>query len=232
MVTAVSESLKKETHELFDIKKEIKVIPNFICLNEYKLDNNEFYKRRFAPNNEKIICHVSNFRKVKRIEDVLTTFEEISKKIDVKLILVGDGPERPRLEKISRKSYFKENIFFLGSLKSTKEVLNISDLFILPSSKESFGLSALEAMACSVPVIASNSGGIPEVVIHEESGLLNDVGDTNQMTINALKILSNNDTLEKFKSNALIQAKSFDIEIILPRYENLYRECVSYYLSN
>jgi N-acetyl-alpha-D-glucosaminyl L-malate synthase BshA len=232
MVTAVSESLKKETHELFDIKKEIKVIPNFICLNEYKLDNNEFYKRRFAPNNEKIICHVSNFRKVKRIEDVLTTFEEISKKTEVKLILVGDGPERPRLEKISRKSDFKENIFFLGSLKSTKEVLNISDLFILPSSKESFGLSALEAMACSVPVIASNSGGIPEVVIHEESGLLNDVGDTNQMTINALKILSNNDTLEKFKSNALNQAKKFDIKIILPRYENLYRECVDYFLNN
>lgn len=232
MVTAVSESLKKETHELFDIKKEIKVIPNFICLDEYKLDNNEFYKKRFAPNNEKIICHVSNFRKVKRIEDVLTTFEEISKKTEVKLILVGDGPERPRLEKISRKSTFKENIFFLGSLKSTKEVLNISDLFILPSSKESFGLSALEAMACSVPVIASNSGGIPEVVIHEESGLLNEVGDTNQMTINALKILSNHDTLEKFKSNALNQAKKFDIKIILPRYENLYRECVDYFLNN
>ena len=162
----------------------------------------------------------------------MKTFEELSKKTEVKLILVGDGPERPSLEKISRKSDFKENIFFLGSLKSTKEVLNISDLFILPSSKESFGLSALEAMACSVPVIASNSGGIPEVVINEESGLLNEVGDTNQMTINALKILSNNDRLEKFKSNALNQAKKFDIKIILPKYENLYRDCIDYFLNN
>jgi N-acetyl-alpha-D-glucosaminyl L-malate synthase BshA len=230
-VTAVSENLKNETFKLFDIKNKIEVIPNFICLKEYKLDNNEYYKKRFAPNNEKIICHVSNFRKVKRIEDVLTMFEGISKEIDVKLILVGDGPERGRLEQIARNSNHMKNIFFLGSLKSTKEVLNISDLFILPSSKESFGLSALEAMACEVPVIASDTGGIPEVIIHGESGMLNSVGDTYQMTKNALKLLSNDSLLEKFKANAYKQAMKFDIEVILPKYEKLYEKCVEDYLS-
>ena len=230
-VTAVSENLKKETFELFDIKNNIEVIPNFICLKEYKLDNNDYYKKRFAPKNEKVICHVSNFRKVKRIEDVIIAFEGISKEMDVKLLLVGDGPERARLEQISRNSKFSKNIFFLGSLKSTKEVLNISDLFILPSSKESFGLSALEAMACGVPVIASDSGGIPEVISHGESGLLNSVGDTYQMTKNALKLLSNDSLLDRFKTNAYQQAMKFDIEVILPKYEKLYEQCVDDYLT-
>ena len=230
-VTAVSENLKKETFELFDIKNNIEVIPNFICHKDYKLDNNDYYKKRYAPNNEKIICHVSNFRKVKRIEDVIIAFEGISKEIDAKLLLVGDGPERARLEQLSRNSKFNKNIFFLGSLKSTKEVLNISDLFMLPSSKESFGLSALEAMACGVPVIASESGGIPEVVLHGESGLLNSVRDTYQMTKNALKLLSNEPLLKSFKSNAYRQAMKFDIELILPKYEKLYEECIKDYLS-
>ena len=230
-VTAVSENLKKETFELFDIKNNIEVIPNFICLKEYKMDNNDFYKKRFAPNNEKVICHVSNFRKVKRIEDVIIAFEGISKEMDVKLLLVGDGPERARLEQISRNSKFSKNIFFLGSLKSTKEVLNISDLFILPSSKESFGLSALEAMACGVPVIASDSGGIPEVISHGKSGLLNSVVDTCQMTKNALKLLSNDSLLESFKTNAYQQAMKFDIEVILPKYESLYEKCIKDYLT-
>lgn len=230
-VTAVSENLKKETFELFDIKNNIDVIPNFICLKEYKLDNNDYYKKRYAPNNEKIICHVSNFRKVKRIEDVIIAFEGITKEIDAKLLLVGDGPERARLEQISRNSKSSKNIFFLGSLKSTKEVLNISDLFMLPSSKESFGLSALEAMACGVPVIASESGGIPEVVLHGKSGLLNSVRDTYQMTKNALKLLSNESLLKSFKSNAYNQAMKFDIELILPKYEKLYEQCIKDYLS-
>ena len=230
-VTAVSENLKKETFELFDIKNNIEVIPNFICLKEYKMDNNDYYKKRFAPNNEKVICHVSNFRKVKRIEDVIIAFEGISKEMDVKLLLVGDGPERARLEQISRNSKFSKNIFLLGSLKSTKEVLNISDLFILPSSKESFGLSALEAMACGVPVIASDSGGIPEVISHGKSGLLNSVGDTYQMTKNALKLLSNDSLLESFKTNAYQQAMKFDIEVILPKYESLYEKCIKDYLT-
>ena len=231
MVTAVSESLKKDTNELFEVKNNIKVIPNFICIDDYKLENNDFYKKRFAPNNEKIICHISNFRKVKRIKDVLLSFEIISKEIDVKLILVGDGPERSALEKISRESQYRNNIYFLGSLKSTKEVLNISDLFFLPSSTESFGLSALEAMACSVPVISTKTGGIPEVVIDGESGYLSEVGDIKEMSSNAVEILSNENKLLLFKENALKQAMKFDVKQILPRYEKIYEKCIDDYLS-
>ena len=231
MVTAVSESLKKDTNELFEVKNNIKVIPNFICIDDYKLENNDFYKKRFAPNNEKIICHISNFRKVKRIEDVLLSFEIISKEIDVKLILVGDGPERSALEKISRQSKYRNNIYFLGSLKSTKEVLNISDLFFLPSSTESFGLSALEAMACSVPVISTKTGGIPEVVINGESGFLSKVGDVKEMSNNAIDLLSNENKLSLFKENALKQAMNFDVKQILPRYEKIYEKCIDDYLS-
>lgn len=231
MVTAVSESLKKDTNALFKIKNKIEVVPNFICINEYKLENNDFYKKRFAPNNEKIICHISNFRKVKRIEDVLLSFEIISREVDVKLILVGDGPERSVLEKISRESKFKNNIFFLGSLKSTKEVLNISDLFFLPSSTESFGLSALEAMACSVPVISTQTGGIPEVVIDGESGFLSKVGDVEEMSRNAIDILSTENKLSLFKENALKQAMKYDVKQILPKYEKIYEKCVNDYLS-
>lgn len=231
MVTAVSESLKKDTNELFEVKNNIKVIPNFICIDDYKLENNDFYKKRFAPNNEKIICHISNFRKVKRIKDVLLSFEIISKEIDVKLILVGDGPERSALEKISRESNYRNNIYFLGSLKSTKEVLNISDLFFLPSSTESFGLSALEAMACSVPVISTKTGGIPEVVIDGESGYLSEVGDVKEMSSNAVEILSNENKLLLFKENALKQAMKFDVKQILPRYEKIYEKCIDDYLS-
>ena len=231
MVTAVSESLKKDTNELFEVKNNIKVIPNFICIDDYKLENNDFYKKRFAPNNEKIICHISNFRKVKRIKDVLLSFEIISKEIDVKLILVGDGPERSALEKISRESKYRNNIYFLGSLKSTKEVLNISDLFFLPSSTESFGLSALEAMACSVPVISTKTGGIPEVVIDGESGYLSKVGDVREMSNNAVEILSNENKLSLFKENALKQAMKFDVKQILPRYEKIYEKCIDDYLS-
>ena len=231
MVTAVSESLKKDTNELFEVKNNIKVIPNFICIDDYKLENNDFYKKRFAPNNEKIICHISNFRKVKRIKDVLLSFEKISKEIDVKLILVGDGPERSALEKISRESKYRNNIYFLGSLKSTKEVLNISDLFFLPSSTESFGLSALEAMACSVPVISTKTGGIPEVVIDGESGYLSKVGDVREMSNNAIEILSNENKLSLFKENALKQDMKFDVKQILPRYEKIYEKCIDDYLS-
>ena len=225
-VTAVSKNLKFETERLFNIQKKINVIPNFICVQDYQLINNEFYKKRFAPNKEKIICHISNFRKVKRIKDILAAFDLISKKINVKLILVGDGPERSSLERLSRKSDYNENIYFLGSLKSTKEVLNISYIFFLPSSTESFGLSALEAMACSVPVISTNTGGIPEVVVHGESGMLSNVGDYKNMANNAIKILSNEKKLKEFKSKALKQAKKFDVKRVLPIYEKLYKDCI------
>ena len=231
-VTAVSENLKQETLELFSIRREIDVIPNFINVEDYKMANNDFYKKRYAPKNEKILCHISNFRKVKRIEDVLKVFNNISPKINSKLILVGDGPERPKIERIARKSSFFKNIFFLGNLKSTKEILNISDLFLLPSSTESFGLAALEAMASGVPVVASNSGGIPEVVTHQRSGLLNDVGDIDQMTQNTFEIISNESSLNKYKLGALENANEFDIKIVLPKYEKLYKDCIENYLIN
>ena len=222
MVTAVSESLKEETLDLFNINKEIHVIPNFISIDEYQMSKNQYYKKRYAPNNEKILCHVSNFRKVKRIEDVIKTYNKVAKKMAVKLLLVGDGPERNHLERKARQSEFKDHIHFLGNLKSTKEVLNIADIFLLPSSKESFGLAALEAMACRVPVISTTSGGIPEVVKHGFSGFLSEVGDVKEMANNTLKIISDDKVLEKFKSNALLTAKNYDLSQILPKYEALY----------
>jgi len=224
IVTAVSESLKKDTLEHFKIKKTIKVIPNFICFEDYKLLNNEKYKNRIASNNEKIITHVSNFRKVKRIQDVLKIFRIINDSNPSKLVLVGDGPERPKMERLARDLEISDHVNFLGNLKSTKEVLNISDLFILPSSSESFGLAALEALACGVPVISTNSGGIPEVVEHGKSGFLSKAGNFEEMGQNALNIISDNQTHNKFKSNAIKSAKKFDIQHILPMYEEVYKE--------
>jgi len=227
IVTAVSESLKKDTLEHFKIKKNIKVIPNFICFEDYKLLNNEKYKRRIASNNEKIVTHVSNFRKVKRIQDVLKIFKIINNSNPSKLVLVGDGPERPKMERLARELEISDHVNFLGNLKSTKEVLNISDLFILPSSSESFGLAALEALACGVPVISTNSGGIPEVVEHGKSGFLSEAGNFEEMGQNALNIISDNQTHNKFKSNAIKSAKKFDIQHILPKYEEVYKESLN-----
>jgi len=226
-ITAVSESLKQDTLDLFDIKKEIDVIPNFICFNEYQLPNNDKYKKRFAPNNELIITHVSNFRKVKRIEDVVKTFELISNQLSCKLILAGDGPERYKIEHLCRTKFNSDQVVFLGNLKSTIEVLNISDLFLLPSEKESFGLAALEAMAAGVPVISTNSGGLPEVIEHGKSGYLSKIGDTDDMAKNAIKILSSKETHQQFKNQAQKRAKTFDIEVILPKYEDLYKKAIA-----
>lgn len=224
IVTAVSENLKKDTLELFNIKKEIEVIPNFICLEDYKQKNNQKYKDRIAKNNEKVITHISNFRKVKRIQDVLKAFKIINESIPSKLVLVGDGPERAKMERLARQLDISEHVNFLGNLKSTKEVLNISDLFMLPSSSESFGLAALEALACGVPVIATNKGGIPEVVEHGKCGFLSNVGDYSEMSKNALSILSNEKTFADFKLNARQTAKKFDIQEILPIYEKIYKK--------
>tara|TARA_B100001758_G_C18376196_1_gene594440 strand:+ start:132 stop:1256 length:1125 start_codon:yes stop_codon:yes gene_type:complete len=227
IVTAVSENLKNDTLELFNIKKEIEVIPNFICLEDYKQKNNQKYKDRIAKNNEKVITHISNFRKVKRIQDVVKSFKIIHESIPSKLVLVGDGPERTKMERLVRKLDISEHVNFLGNLKSTKEVLNISDLFMLPSSSESFGLAALEALACGVPVIATNKGGIPEVVEHGKCGFLSNVGDYSEMSKNALSILSDEKKYAKFRQNAIQTAKRFDIQEILPIYENVYRKSLS-----
>jgi len=224
IVTAVSENLKKDTLELFNIDKEIEVIPNFICLDDYKQTNNKKYKNRIAKKNEKVITHISNFRKVKRIQDVLKAFKIISDSIPSKLVLVGDGPERAKMERLSRELNISNDVNFLGNLKSTKEVLNISDLFMLPSSSESFGLAALEALACGVPVIATNKGGIPEVVEHGKSGYLSKVGDFNEMSKNAISILNDENNHHEFKNSAIDSAKKFDIHKILPLYEGIYKK--------
>lgn len=221
-VTTVSESLKQDTFEHFDITNEIQVIPNFICSKHYQLPNNDFYKKRYAPNGEFIITHISNFRKVKRIEDVVKVFRKIRQQMPCRLLFVGDGPDRINIERACRTSCEREDVLFLGHLESTREVLNISDLFILPSETESFGLAALEALASSVPVITTNAGGLPEVVDHDVNGFLSEVGDTDDMAKNAINLLSDIEKLNKFKANAREKALKFDIQNILPIYEKLY----------
>jgi len=226
-VTAVSNSLKEDTLKLFKIKTDIQVIPNFIIHEEYVSQENEALRKRYAPNGEKIISHTSNFRKVKRIPDLINTFALILKKVPSKLLLVGDGPLRHDAEELCKKLGICEHVFFLGKLKSAKEILTISDLFILPSEKESFGLAALEAMASAVPVISTNVGGVPEVVEHGVSGLLFDVGDVQAMAKGSLEILQDENKLKAFKSKALEKSKEFNIQNILPMYETLYKKVLS-----
>ncbi len=224
-VTAVSESLKTDTYKNFpNVQKEIKVIPNFICLDDYHFETSKCQKKMYAPNGERLLIHVSNFRKVKRVEDVLRVFDKVKKVIPSKLILVGDGPERPAIEKLCRELDTCSDIKSLGKIVNPEQVLAIADLFLLPSETESFGLAALEAMAARVPVISTNSGGIPEVNINGFSGYLSNVGDVDDMAKNAIAILKEDATLNKFKTNAYEQANKFDISKILPMYENLYKE--------
>ncbi|MBK7872438.1 MAG: N-acetyl-alpha-D-glucosaminyl L-malate synthase BshA [Saprospiraceae bacterium] len=225
-VTAVSESLRQQTYDYFDIKKEIKVIYNFIDFERFAKSNKDHFKKAIAPNGERILLHVSNFRKLKRVEDVIQVFKRVHETIPSKLILIGDGPERHNMEELSRKLGLHHEVRFLGKQDAIEELLAIADLFVMPSESESFGLAALEAMACEVPVISSNAGGLPEVNIHGETGLMSDVGDVEQMAKNAITILGNEDTLQKFRANALAQAKRFDIKNILPQYEAYYEEVV------
>lgn len=225
-LTAVSESLKQDTLNFFDVTKDIKVIPNFIDFNRFKKIDKDHFKKAIAPNNEKIITHISNFRKVKRVDDAIRIFNIVSKKIDSKLLLIGDGPERQNLEQLCRELNLCDDIRFLGKQDAIEELLAISDLFLMPSSSESFGLSALEAMACEVPVISSNAGGLAEVNIHGETGYLSNIGDVEDMATNALKILSSDEIHQTFRKNALAQAKTFDIHNILPIYEEYYQEVI------
>ena len=221
-VTAVSESLKQDTLRNFHISKEIHVIPNFIDFKRFSKQKKEHFKQAIAPNGEKIIVHTSNFRKVKRVEDVVKVFALISKQISAKLLLIGDGPERTNIELLCRELEACDKITFLGKQEQIEEILSVCDLFLLTSETESFGLAALEAMACEVPVISTNAGGIPEVNIDGVTGYMSAVGDIDDMSKNALKILSDDKTLNQFKSNALKQAHEFHIDKILPQYENLY----------
>lgn len=213
--------MKKETYEYFDIQQEIEVIPNFIDLERFKKHRKDHFKFAICPNGEKLLVHTSNFRKVKRVEDVIQVFYNIRKQIPAKLLLVGDGPERDRMERLCRTLGTCEDIRFLGKLEAVEEVLSVADLFVMPSEKESFGLAALEAMACEVPVLSSNAGGIPELNLHGVTGFVCEVGDVEDMTEKALTILDES-RLPGFKERALERAKEFDIDQVLPKYVSYY----------
>lgn len=222
-VTTVSESLKKDTCDLFPITQEIEVIPNFVDLERFKKLEKNHFKTAICPNNEKLLIHTSNFRKVKRIQDVVEIFNEVRKSVKSKLLLVGDGPEQVHIEKLCKDYGLQDDVRFLGKLDAVEEVLSIADVFLMPSETESFGLAALEAMACEVPVISSNAGGIPELNINGETGFTSPVGDVADMVKNTLFVLKD-ENLPKFRQNALLQAKKFEISNILPLYENHYEK--------
>jgi len=226
-VTAVSQYLSKQTKEHFNITTDIEVIYNFIDFDRFKRVDKDHFKKLIAPNGERILTHVSNFRKVKRVEDVIEVFKRVYQEVPSKLLLIGDGPERQNLEELCRKIGLCHEIRFLGKQDAVEELLAISDLFIIPSANESFGLAALEAMACEVPVISSNIGGLPEVNIHGETGFLSDVGNVDEMAENAIRILKDDKVLQKFRRNALAQAKRFDIKEILPKYEAYYKHILN-----
>jgi N-acetyl-alpha-D-glucosaminyl L-malate synthase BshA len=232
VVTSVSEALKKSTLEIFDIEKEIEVIPNFVEKSKYSTEYTDCQRSLMAKDDERIITHISNFRKVKRIPDVIRVFDRIQKKLPAKLIMVGEGPEKERAEQMCDDLGLKEKVLFLGNSTEIDRILCFSDLFLLPSETESFGLAALEAMINKVAVVSSNTGGIPEVNIDGVSGFLSDVGDVNDMANKALQILGDNKTLEKFKQNAYNVASKFDIVNILPLYEEIYEKAYNSRFKN
>lgn len=223
-VTSVSQSLKEDTIRLFDIKNDINVIPNFIDLSKYDHGFTDCQRGMMAKDNEKIITHISNFREVKQIPDVIKVFYNIQKEIPAKLMMVGEGPEKEPAEKLCEKLGISDKVVFFGNSNEIDKILCFSDLFLLPSVTESFGLAALEAMASGVPVISSNTGGIPEVNIQGKTGFLSDVNDVEDMSKNALYILKDDELLKQFKHNAKVQSERFDIHKIVPLYEELYQE--------
>lgn len=220
-VTAVSKDLRRETFNSFKITNEIEVIPNFIDLEKFKKQKKDHFKKAICPNGESLIVHTSNFREVKRVLDVVKIFNNIVKEIPAKLLMIGDGPERDNAETLCRELQIQDDVRFLGKLEAVEEVLSVADLFLMPSEKESFGLAALEAMACEVPVISTNTGGLPELNIQGGTGFLSPVGDVEDMTRKSLLVLDPSN-LPRFKENALQRAKEFDISRILPRYESYY----------
>lgn len=228
VVTSVSQNLKEDTLKHFDIKNDIHVIPNFIELDKIRNEKHISCQRSvMAEKHERIITHISNFRKVKRIPDVINVFFKIQNQMPAKLMLVGDGPERENAERLVAGLGIEDRVIFFGNSNEIDQILSYSDLFLLPSETESFGLAALEAMAWSVPVISTNNGGLPEVNLDGFSGYLSDVGNIDEMANRAISILKNNDTLEKFRKQALSQAEKFDIKNILPLYEDLYKRALA-----
>ncbi|WP_179344862.1 N-acetyl-alpha-D-glucosaminyl L-malate synthase BshA [Winogradskyella ursingii] len=229
-VTSVSESLKKDTLKLFNIKRDIHVVPNFIDLEKSNHAFTDCQREVMADDDERIITHISNFREVKRIPDVIKIFNMIQKELPAKLMLVGEGPEREAAERLVSKFGLKDRVVFLGNSNEVDKILCFSDLFLLPSQTESFGLAALEAMASSAPVISTNAGGLSEVNEHGYSGFLSDVGDVEDMSANAIKILKDTKVLNQFKANAKAQSKKFDLRNIVPQYEAIYKKTLETYL--
>jgi len=225
-VTSVSQSLKEDTQRLFNTQKDIKVIPNFIDIDKYKTDFKECDRDLLALPFERVITHVSNFRPVKRIADVIEVFYKVQKEVPSKLMMVGEGPERKQAEQLCKTYGIEDKVVFLGNSNEVDKILCYSDLFLLPSETESFGLAALEAMASGVPVISSNSGGIPEVNIEGVSGYLSPVGAVDEMAQNAIKIIKKDAVLAKFKKAAQEAATKFDIHKIVPYYETIYEEAL------
>ena len=226
-VTAVSEYLREDTYKHFEISKDIRVIPNFVDLERFQKHNKDHFKKAIAGEDERILVHVSNFRKLKRVEDVLAVFARVLKEVDAKLLLVGDGPTRQEMEQQCRVLGICDKVVFLGKQEAVEEILAVSDLMMLPSENESFGLAALEAMACHVPVISSDAGGIPEVNIDGVTGFISPVGDVEDMAANALKLLKDDELLRQFRKNAYEQAKRFDVDKIMPLYEAYYKEIMA-----
>ena len=226
IVTCVSKSLMEDTREFFGIKREIKVIPNFIDIDKYARKHNLCQGNMLAQDDEKIIVHVSNFRPLKRIIDVLKIFEKINQKINSKLIMVGDGPDKKKAKEFLRKNNLKNKVIFLGKTSEVDEILCSSDLFLLPSEKESFGLAALEAMALKVPVISTNTGGLKDLNINGNSGYTSDIGDIDSMAKNAIKILSDDSLNKKYRIQAFENAKKYDIKTVIPLYEKIYDQAL------
>lgn len=227
VVTAVSEHLKKETLQHFKVDKDIKVIHNFIDTNRFAHQNKQHFKKAIAPNGEKIMLHVSNFRKVKRIQDIIEAHEIICKKVSTKLILVGDGPERKEMEELARKLQVCSDIRFLGKQDAIDEILSIADVFVMPSERESFGLSALEAMSAGVPVISSDAGGLPELNIHNKTGFIFPVKDVKALADRLVELLTDETLLEEMGKNAAEHAKQFETTKIVNKYLKTYQSLVS-----
>ncbi len=228
-ITAVSQNLKEETYRSFKIEKDIHVIHNFVDIKRFHQTDKDHFKQMLAPGGERILVHVSNFRKVKRVNDVIHIFDKVSKEIPSKLLMIGDGPDRQQAEELARTLGIYNDVRFLGKQEQISEILSIADLFLLPSETESFGLSALEAMACSVPLVATNAGGLPEINIEGKTGFLSNVGDIESMAAHAIYILSDDDRLQDFKKAAIAQARKFEKQHIIPQYEKLYCEVIAAY---
>ncbi len=228
-ITAVSDNLREETLRSFKIEKEIHVIPNFVDIKRFHQTDKDHFKQMLAPDGERILVHVSNFRAVKRVKDVIRIFEQIRKEVPSKLLMIGDGPDRQIAEDLARSLGIYADTRFLGKQEQISEILSIADLFILPSETESFGLSALEAMACSVPLISSDAGGLPEINIEGKTGFMGNVGDIDTMAQKAIYILNDEERLKEFKKAAITQARHFEKQHIIPMYEKLYCQVIASY---